>query len=142
MKEFLKKYHNDNKVIVEENENHALVKLYPSHKFRFEVTIPNDVYEWFVTFYESDTNDELWSDWSDWYISGEVTKTNIDKYYQKDIDCFMSKILLAEDFRIDRNVGFRIFGKEFFISKNLFVMIDGNWIKMEVGDLPKNFNPN
>ena len=143
MKEFLQSYNNNENVQIKEEEKHFLVSIFILEKYCFEITIPYDVYEWFVSLNNYETKENLFSDWSDWYVDASVgvTKSNIAQYFQKDIECYIAKILSADEIKIDKDVGLSLFGKKFLKTKILYVNVNNNWVKLECGDIPNDFNP-
>lgn len=103
----------------------------------FELTVPKDINEWFVSLYKS--NEIVWSDWVDWYTSGDINKNNVRICFKKDIEYFIDRILTAADYKIVENPGFRFLGKEFLRTKDLELLINNKWITVEPGELPNNF---
>jgi|WetSurMetagenome_2_1015567.scaffolds.fasta_scaffold168991_2 hypothetical protein len=140
MTELINKLKTFSNVKVSEKESTHLVEITFLPNYYFKIVIAYNVFEWFVNLYDFDSNQELWSDWSDWYISGEVTKANRHYYFKADIEYFITRVLEASDFRIRESSGLlKIFEKEFFKVKNLQAKINGEWIDIEVGELPVNF---
>ena len=71
--------------IIESNEISTKV-LFNTQNYYFELVFPQNIYEWFVTMYDNNTEEEVWNNWSEWYTSGDVTKGNIDNFYKEDKD--------------------------------------------------------
>jgi|TARA_R100000664_G_C2722469_1_gene115512 hypothetical protein len=124
---------------LEEGDSSWEIKIPFARESYFELTIPKDVNEWFVSFFSSETNDKIWSDWVDWYISGEINKENVRICFQRDIEYFIERVLAATDYRIVNNPGFKFFGKEFFKTSDLELFINKEWILVEPGELPEDF---
>ena len=124
---------------LEEGDSSWEIKIPFARESYFELTIPKDVNEWFVSFFSSETNDKIWSDWVDWYILGEINKENVRICFQRDIEYFIERVLAATDYRIVNNPGFKFFGKEFFKTSDLELFINKEWILVEPGELPEDF---
>ncbi len=106
--------------------------------FYFRLFIPKDINEWFVGLFNS-SKDKIWSDWSDWYLDGEINKGNVEYCFQKDIEYFIERIGLATDFKVVEESGFKLLGKEFSKIKNLEAFINEKWVQIAPGELPEDF---
>ena len=97
MHNFIPKFKDIN--IIESTNSHIKAHYYTPNYY-FEFIFSNDIYEWFVTMYDNNTKEEIWNDWSEWYMSGDVTKDNIDNFYKEDIRHFISNIQSSTEFKI------------------------------------------
>src|SRR5213594_3523885 len=104
-------------VQIEERTDSWNVRILHKSGCWFEIVLPKNCFEWFATLLDSATGKELWSDWSDWFVSGEVTKENRDEYYFKDIEFFISRVIGSGEFRVTTKSAFHLFGKAFFVSR-------------------------
>ncbi len=139
MNELIQKLKSISDLNLEEADSSWIAQIPKFYRYYFEIQIPKDVNEWFVTLISSETNEEIWSDWVDWYMSGDINKSNVRVCYQKDIEYFIERVLAATDYRIVNNPGFKFLGKEFFKTKNLKLFINKEWVLVEPGELPEDF---
>jgi hypothetical protein len=108
--------------IIESNEISTKV-LFNTQNYYFELVFPQNIYEWFVTMYDNNTEEEVWNNWSEWYTSGDVTKDNIDNFYKEDIKYFISRLQSSTEFKIIKK------------PKMLQGKINNTWKAIDVGEL-------
>ena len=138
MERLLKIFEPSKNVDLSDMKNHWLVIINHLSMYKFEIHIPKDVFEWDVSLFDKN-NREVWKDWADIYISGEITKATQPHYFWADIEYFYNKVISSSDFRIVADEGIKIFGKKFLKSNKLEGKIDGVWQNIEPGDLPLDF---
>ena len=106
--------------------------------WRFEITIPDNCNEWFVSGHDPQSETESWRDWCDWYESSNGPgPAELAEMYARDIEFFVKRVLVATEFRIDRSPLFSLFGRGFCYSANLQGRFDGAWRTIEPGTLPE-----
>ena len=139
MNELIQKLKSISDLNLEEADSSWIAQIPKFDRYYFEILIPKDVNEWFVKLISSENNEEVWSDWADWYLSGDINKSNVRVCFQKDIEYFIERVLAATDYRIVNNPGFKFLGKEFFKTKDLELFINNEWVLVEPGELPEDF---
>ena len=126
--------------ISKSDNNTFTIEICPKKEYCFKLLIPCDITEWFVTLYDKNSK-ELWSDWSEWYILGEVTKDNIYDFYKEDIRYFIDRIQSSSDFKIRKENDFKFLFFSFKGSNVLTGRINNAWKKLELGMVSDNFSP-
>ncbi len=121
MKNFISNLKSLSNVTISQSDDTTKLTIHCSKNHTYHITIPHDIKEWFVDLYIKDSNKIIWSDWSEWYVLGDVTEENINEYYIKDISNFISKIISASDFEIENN------------TKLLKAKINNSWEILQLG---------
>jgi hypothetical protein len=75
------------------------VRLTKSEGLVFEITVPKDVLEWFVTARQTPTGEDTWSDWMDYYSVNNETDAELASDMQRDIEQFVDRLNVST-FRI------------------------------------------
>jgi len=109
--------------IIESNKIH-IKALISTQNYYFELVFPKNIYEWFVTMYDNNTKEKIWDDWSEWYITNNITKDNINNFYQENIKYFISRIQSSTEFKIIKNSHIQLQGK-----------INNSWKIIDVGKI-------
>ena len=138
MDDFIEKLRQQPDLQVYEMDTCWEIKFVHKAVYTFVITIPKSVFEWFVSLYIDESQEE-WSDWVEWYEGGEITEQNLKNYYKADIWHFIEKLRQASEFRLEIDPGFKFLGKEFFKTKFLEGKFHGNWEKIYAGSLPEDF---
>ncbi len=136
---FIEALRSKSHLTLKRNDSNWEVLIPKFDQYLFKITIPDEVNEWFVSLYSTDANEEVWSDWADWFISGEINKNNVRLCLQKDIEYFIERIHSATKFKIIEDHAFKIFGKKFLKTKHLELLINEQWREIEPGELPDDF---
>lgn len=91
----------------------------------FEVIVPHDVLEWFVTVRREGA--ELWSDWMDYYAIDAHPSKDLDSAMANDIEYFVKTLA-------SRTV--RVVESRSFLSKrnNIQWLSEGTWRKMSLSE--------
>jgi len=121
LKKFISNLETLSNITIVESDNTTSLTILCANNYQYKITMPHDIKEWFVDLSTTNSNEIIWSDWSDWYILGDVTKDNINEYYNKDISNFISKIMSADDFKVDIS------------KKQLKAKINDSWELVELG---------
>ena len=125
------------KVGVTDRGNHWSVSVSAAENWRFELTIPRDVLEWFVEAWTPGAAKKAWSDWSDWFaIKGEPSREELELQYASDVEYFIARIRGATAFRCVTRPSFRILGIGIMRRHLLQGMSHGEWHDIEPGVLP------
>lgn len=74
MNELIQKLKSISDLNLEATNSFWIAQISNFYRYYFEIQTPKDVNEWFVTLISSETNEEIWSDWVDWYLSGDINK--------------------------------------------------------------------
>lgn len=74
MNELIQKLKSISDLNLEEADSSWIAQFPKFDRYYFEIQIPKDVNEWFVSLFSLETNEATWSDWVDWYLSGEINK--------------------------------------------------------------------
>lgn len=81
------------------------IRILTSDDLVFEIIVPHEVLEWFVTARRVSTKQDVWSDWMDYYEITGKTEAVMRSEMERDIDQFTDR-LLASTFRLVKSRSF------------------------------------
>ncbi len=61
----------------------------------FEISVPREVLEWFVTASRASTKQEVWSDWMDYYDVHRHTQAELRSEMGRDVERFIERVLAS-----------------------------------------------
>jgi len=61
----------------------------------FQIIVPRDVLEWFVTVREAATDKEVWSDSNEYYATDNETDEELRSFMRHDIERFVDRLLVS-----------------------------------------------
>jgi len=91
----------------------------------FEITVPHDVLEWFVTIKQAPAGRKIWSDWMDYYAVKGETEAELQADMARDIERFVEQLLAATVRIIESRM---FFGRK----KRLEWRTTGDWQRVSI----------
>ncbi len=89
---------------VSEKEHAWEISVQKQNDLEFEVVVPREVLEWFVTAKTNSGLDNIWSDWVDYYETNGETADALRSEMSTDVDHFLSA-LSDSDVRVIERLG-------------------------------------
>ncbi|MFA6543853.1 MAG: hypothetical protein WCS99_05485 [Limisphaerales bacterium] len=105
---------------INEAEHAWEISVQKQNDLQFEIMVPREALEWFVTVKTGNALDEVWSDWVDYYETDGETADGLRSQMTADVGHFLSA-LLNSDVRLVERPG---------ESVGLEWKRDGHWEKL------------